>query len=151
MTLQTCLLLFLTWLFPYVSQLGPDADLYVKDCGSAAIAMVTEYYGVAGDETVNDIHLDLIGEDKGMYWPPLAAYLEDEYNLETQAVVNYYIIDNPRGIIEPEFVTEIPDDVPVIWLFATYPHWVVRYQGWSYDPWFGIYEFEIHKVHLTVY
>lgn len=132
--------------FPYVDQVGEDAPMD-NDCGSAAILMLAKYYGVAGDETVKEVHQDMMGGDFPSGWTSISGYLESEYGLETRVITNYDWVlialeNNGYDISEIELVEEIPDDRPVIWAYATEEHWVVRYQGWAFDPLHGIWPFK---------
>ena len=142
---------FLTWEeFPYVDQVGDDAT-YINDCGSASILMVAKYYGVAGDETVDEIHFDMMKGDLLVAYPSIVSYLEDTYHLETKMVTTYDWVlialeENGWDISEIELVDDIPHDRPVIWAYSTEAHWVVRYRGWNFDPYNGIFLFSTTEV-----
>ena len=132
--------------FPYVSQITLDAQ-YVYDCGSAAVKMVAEYYGVAGPETVDELHKDMMGGDYPSNYLNISEYIESRYGLDAKVVTTYGAV---KDMLEElgfdvsmiEVVESVPADVPVIWTYAVTPHWVVRYDGVNYDPWNGIFPFD---------
>jgi len=136
--------------FPYVDQVGEDAQ-YKKDCGSAAILMIAKYYGVAGDETVDFVHMDMMHGDYPSTFVIVAEYLESRYGLETEIVTTFdqnlpALEELGFDISEIKLVKDIPHDKPVIWVYSFNAHWVVRYQGWSFDPRNGIFLFNETEV-----
>ena len=143
--------------FRFVSQVAEGSQVYSNDCGSAAVKMVAQYYGVAGPETVDDIHLDMAKGDYPVNYVQLVAYLEDVYGLRTEVVATYAPIiwaldDNGFDVSEIKMIDNIPAEVPVIWIYATtYNHWVVRFQGWNYDPFNGVYPFSDTTLLRNIY
>ena len=136
--------------FPYVDQLGADAE-FKNDCGSAAILMVAEFYGVAEDETVDEIHQDMMGGDYPSTYIVVTDYLESRYGLETKLVTNYdwviIALENNGfdvseiGLVSDDDIEYLQNRGPMIWVYATENHWVVRYFGWNFDPRNGVFRF----------
>ena len=133
----------------YISQ-EDDGGPFSNDCASADVLMVARYYGVAGDETVGDIQHEMIGCNCFVPFDTLAEYLRTVYDLDVEIVVTYEPII--PDLSENGFVTagitvvdDIPHDVPVIWAYNANAHWVVRYEGWNYDPIYGKYLFSETK------
>ena len=141
-------LIVIMFFFPYVDQLGDDAK-YNDDCGSAAIQMVVKYHDIEIDETVDETHFDLVGGDYPVTFILVADYLETRFGLDTKIVVTYsgikYALENAGfdvSEIEVIEMEDFPDDVPVIWVYSYSAHWVVRFQGWNFDPYNGIFRFD---------
>lgn len=133
----------------YISQ-EDDGGPFSNDCASADVLMVAKYYDVAGDETVGDIQFEMIGCNCFVTFDILADYLRNTYGLEVEIVVTYppIIPDLSNHGYDTSGITvveDIPHDVPVIWAYNSNAHWVVRYQGWNYDPIFGKYLFSETK------
>ena len=135
--------------FPYVSQLGIFAPRE-EDCGPAAISMVTQFYGVDNNHTLRWIHDWMVGGDLPTNYVHIVDMLESYYGLNTEVITTYAPIKvnlSAQGFAGAEDITVIdvddfPNDVPVIWIYQQTPHWIVRYQGWAYDPQLGIRHFE---------
>lgn len=133
----------------YVSQEEEGAP-FGNDCASAGVLMVARYYDVAGEENLGDIHNELIGCNCMVPFDILTDYLRSEYDLDVDIVVTYEPIipmldENGYDTSAIRLVEDIPHDVPVIWSYLSHAHWVVRYQGWNYDPIFGKYLFSETK------
>ena len=129
----------------YISQ-EDDGGPFSNDCASADVLMVARYYGVAGDETVGDIQYEMIGCNCFVPFDTLVDYLKNTYGLEVEVVVTFAPIipnlsENGYDTSGITVVDDIPHDVPVIWAYNANAHWVVRYEGWNYDPIFGEYSF----------
>jgi len=132
--------------FPYVSQKG-DGATYKEDCGSASILMVAEFYELGDKRTVDEVHKDMMGGDFPSSYIAVAGYLENTYGLETEIIVNEAWIKTALENVGFDtsmikVVEEIPEDSPVIWVYSTVAHWIVRYKGWTFDPNNGIWLFE---------
>lgn len=132
--------------FPFVSQITEDAQYY-DDCGSASIKMVAEYYGVAGSETVDEVHKDMMDGDYPANYLNVSEYIESKYGLETRVVTTYGAVKDMLEELEfdvsmIEVVDDVPIDKPVIWTYAVTPHWVVRFDGMNYDPYNGVFPFD---------
>lgn len=133
----------------YISQEEGDSP-FSNDCASAGVLMVARYYDVAGDESVADIQYDMIGCNCVVTFDILRDYLRSVYGLDVEVVVTFEPIIpslsehgfDTSGI---RVVEDIPHDVPVIWSYLAHAHWVVRYQGWNYDPIYGKYPFDETK------
>jgi len=126
-----------------ISQYGT----YENACASASVLMVAQYYGVAGDETVEDIANEMAGGDYPVDFRLLATFIEDHYGLKTWIVTTYEpiipMLENAGyDISDIAFVHGVPMETPVIWIYLTVPHWVVRYEGMNYDPSIGVFNFE---------
>jgi hypothetical protein len=133
----------------YISQ-EDDGGPFSNDCASADVLMVAKYYDVAGDETVGDIQYEMIGCNCFVTFDVLAEYLRNTYGLDVEIVVTFEPIipnleENGFDVSGITVVEDIPHDVPVIWAYNSNAHWVVRYQGWNYDPIFGKYLFSETK------
>ena len=121
--------------------------LYENACAGATVWMVTNYYGRGGEWTVEDIQNDIVGGDYPVNFLLLSNYLEEAYALDTEIVVTYEPIISmleEAGLFVDhiKIVEDIPHDTPVIWIYLTVPHWVVRYDGLNFDPARGVYKFE---------
>lgn len=130
--------------FPFISQYKYTD--FVEGCGGASVLMVAKYYRVAGDENVEDVQKDMIGGDYPVDFRLLDNYLKERYNLDTQIIVTYEPIiqmleDAGFDTSDISYVHGVPMEYPVIWIYLTVPHWVVRYHGLNYDPSIGVYEF----------
>jgi len=133
----------------YISQEEEDSP-FGNDCASAGVLMVARYYGVAGDETIGDIQYDMIGCNCMVPFDTLSEYLRSVYGLDVEVVVTFEPIipnlqENGFDTSGITVVEDIPHDIPVIWSYSTTAHWVVRYEGWNYDPIFGKYLFSETK------
>lgn len=133
----------------YISQEDGDAP-FGNDCASASVLMIARYYGVAGDETIGDIQYEMIGCNCMVPFDTLSEYLRSTYGLDVEVVVTFAPIipdlsENGYDTSGIMVVEDIPHDVPVIWSYSTHAHWVVRYEGWNYDPIFGKYLFSETK------
>jgi hypothetical protein len=133
----------------YISQ-EDDGGPFSNDCASADVLMVARYYGVAGDETVGDIQFEMIGCNCFVTFDVLADYLREKYGLNVEIVTTFepVIWDLDKHGYDTSGITvveDIPHDVPVIWAYSSNAHWVVRYEGWNYDPIFGKYLFSETK------
>lgn len=133
----------------YISQEDGDAP-FGNDCASASVLMIARYYGVAGDETIGDIQYEMIGCNCMVPFDTLSEYLRSTYGLDVEVVVTFAPIipnlsENGYDTSGITVVEDIPHDVPVIWSYSTHAHWVVRYEGWNYDPIFGKYLFSETK------
>jgi hypothetical protein len=133
----------------YISQEEEGAS-FGNDCASAGVLMVARYYGVAGDETVDDIQYDMIGCNCFVPFDVLSDYLRTTYGLDVEVVVTFEPIipmlsENKYDTSGITVVDDIPHDVPVIWSYNSNAHWVVRFEGWNYDPIFGKYLFSETK------
>lgn len=137
----------------YISQEN-DGGPFSNDCASADVLMVARYYGVAGDETVGDIQYEMIGCNCFVTFDVLADYLTDKYGLNVEIVTTFepVIWDLDKHGYDTSGITvvdDIPHNVPVIWAYSSNAHWVVRYEGWNYDPIFGKYLFsETKDIHI---
>ena len=92
----------------------------------------------------------MIGCNCVVNFEQLQNYLEDTYGLNVEVVVTYEPII--WGLDKAGFdtssitvVDDIPHDIPVIWMYNIHWHWVVRYEGWNYDPIHGKYPFSETK------
>jgi hypothetical protein len=133
----------------YISQEEEGAP-FGNDCASAGVLMVAHYYDVAGDETIGDIHNEMIGCNCIVTFDIATDYLRSEYGLDVEVIVTYEPIipmldENGFDTSEISIVEDIPHDIPVIWAYLSHAHWVVRYEGWNYDPINGKYPFEETK------
>lgn len=133
----------------YISQEDGDAP-FGNDCASAGVLMVARYYGVAGDETLGDIQYEMIGCNCMVPFDTLSEYLRSVYGLDVEVVVTFEPIipnlqENGFDTSGITVVEDIPHDIPVMWSYSTTAHWVVRYEGWNYDPIFGKYLFSETK------
>ena len=133
----------------YISQEEGDAP-FGNDCASAGVLMVARYYDVAGDETLGDIQYDMIGCNCMVPFDTLSEYLRSVYGLDVEVVVTFEPIipnlqENGFDTSGITVVEDIPHDIPVMWSYSTTAHWVVRYEGWNYDPIFGKYLFSETK------
>jgi len=133
----------------YISQEDGDAP-FGNDCASAGVLMVARYYGVAGDETLGDIQYEMIGCNCMVPFDTLSEYLRSVYGLDVEVVVTFEPIipnlqENGFDTSGITVVDDIPHDIPVVWSYSTTAHWVVRYEGWNYDPIFGKYLFSETK------
>ena len=133
----------------YISQ-EEDGGPFSNDCASADVLMVARYYDVAGDETVGDIQHEMIGCNCFVPFDVVVDYLRNTYGLDVEIVVTYapIIPDLSNHGYDTSGITvvdDIPHDVPVIWAYNANAHWVVRYEGWNYDPIFGKYLFSETK------
>ena len=122
----------------YISQ-EDGGSPFSNDCAAADVLMVARYYGVAGDETVGDIQYDMIGCNCVVTFEQLRDYLENTYGLDVEVVVTFEPIiwnleENGFDTSGITVVDDIPHDIPVIWMYSTHWHWVLRFQGWNYDP-----------------
>lgn len=133
----------------YISQEEEGAP-FGNDCASAGVLMVARYYSVAGDETIGDIQRDMIGCNCMVPFDVLSEYLRSVYGLDVEVVVTYkhiipMLAENGYDTSDITVVEDIPHDVPVMWSYLATAHWVVRYDGWNYDPIFGKYLFSETK------
>ena len=142
--------------FPYVSQTSPTAS-YGNDCHSASILMVAKYYGVAGDETVEEIQVDMVGIGAPAKYPVIVDYIEEKYGLDAKLITTYqpikdmHLENGYEYADEIEVVDEIPHNTPVIWIYLMTPHWVVRFQEYNFDPYNGIFKFEETSSRMNMY
>ena len=133
----------------YISQ-EDGGSPFSNDCAAADVLMVARYYGVAGDETVGEIQYDMIGCNCVVTFEQLRDYLQNTYGLEVEVVTTFEPIvpmldEHGFDVSGITVVEDIPHDVPVIWMYNANAHWVIRYQGWNYDPIFGKYLFSETK------
>jgi len=142
----------------YISQEEGESP-FSNDCAAADVLMVARYYDVAGEETVGDIQYDMIGCNCVVTFDVLRDYLRSTYGLDVEVVVTFEPIipdleENGFDVSGITVVEDIPHDVPVIWMYSVNAHWVVRYQGWNYDPIFGKYLFtetkNLHRPDLGI-
>jgi len=129
----------------YISQEEGESP-FSNDCAAADVLMVARYYDVAGEETVGDIQYDMIGCNCVVTFDVLRDYLRSTYGLDVEVVVTLEPIipkleEAGFDVSGITVVEDIPHDVPVIWMYNANAHWVIRYQGWNYDPIFGKYLF----------
>ena len=142
--------------FPFVSQQGETAR-YQHDCHSAAISMVTMYYGVWKGRTVEEIQEDMVGRGSRANYVQVVEYLEQEYNLQVEVVTTYQptkdslVAKGYKGAENIRVVDNIPNDVPVIWIYTLVPHWVVRFKGYNFDPYNGVDPFEDTAEKMNIY
>ena len=121
----------------YISQ-EDGGSPFSNDCAAADVLMVARYYDVAGDETVGDIQYDMIGCNCVVTFEQLRDYLQNTYGLDVEVVVTFEPIiwnldENGFDTSGITVVDDIPHDIPVIWMYSTHWHWVVRYQEYNYD------------------
>lgn len=133
----------------YLSQEEGDSP-FSNDCAAADVLMVARFYDVAGDETVGDIQYDMIGCNCVVTFEQLRDYLQSAYGLDVEVVVTFEPIiadlaEHGFDVSGITVVDDIPHDVPVIWMYSVTWHWVLRYQGWNYDPIYGKYLFSETK------
>jgi hypothetical protein len=133
----------------YISQEDEDSP-FGNDCASAGVLMVAKYYDIAGDETIGEIQYEMIGCNCIVTFDMLRDYLRDKYDFEVEVVVTYepiipMLVEHGFDTDEIQVVDDIPHDIPVIWSYLSHAHWVVRYQGWNYDPIYGKYLFSETK------
>ena len=142
----------------YISQEEGESP-FSNDCAAADVLMVARYYDVAGEETVGDIQYDMIGCNCVVTFDVLRDYLRSTYGLDVEVVVTFEPIipdleENGFDVSGITVVEDIPHDVPVIWMYNANAHWVIRYQGWNYDPIFGKYLFtetkNLHRPDLGI-
>lgn len=122
----------------YISQEEEGAP-FGNDCASAGVLMIARYYEVAGDETIGEIHNEMIGCNCMVPFDILTEYIRSVYGLNVEVVVTYEPIipmldENGYDTTGITVVDDIPHDVPVLWSYVAHAHWVVRYDGWNYDP-----------------
>ncbi|RLD02048.1 MAG: hypothetical protein DRI46_01460 [Chloroflexi bacterium] len=142
----------------YISQEEGESP-FSNDCAAADVLMVARYYDVAGEETVGDIQYDMIGCNCVVTFDVLRDYLRSTYGLDVEVVVTLEPIipkleEAGFDVSGITVVEDIPHDVPVIWMYNANAHWVIRYQGWNYDPIFGKYLFtetkNLHRPDLGI-